>query len=346
MENKLGIVVFANDSGLGAQTRRLTYALRPNRILAIDSSKFSKVKKQNFDWYANFSGYKVGGFPTDREVNVFLKGLTHVLVCENPLNFNLLTEAKKLGIKVYIQSNYEFCDHLDKDITLPHKFLMPSYWKVKEMKKRFGDDLVQYLPPPIDPREFSKARSKNFNREGRRKYLHIIGNLAVNDRNGTLDLFDSLKYTDSVFDLVIKSQHRLPDEYIFRDSRVSYLIGNEPDQRKLYEGFDALILPRRYGGLSLTTNEALMSGLPVIMPDISPNNKLLPSHWLVEASKKMQFKTRTMIDVYQTDAKKLAEKIDWLGRSVIEHEKIIAFGLGHDNFSETSLIPEYNNLWT
>jgi DNA polymerase I-like protein with 3'-5' exonuclease and polymerase domains len=32
-------------------------------------------------------------------------------------------------------------------------------------------------------------------------------------------------------------------------------------------------------------NEALLSGLPVIMTDVSPNNTILPPEWLVEATK-------------------------------------------------------------
>lgn len=37
-----------------------------------------------------------------------------------------------------------------------------------------------------------------------------------------------------------------------------------------------MILPRKYAGLCLPMNEALMSGLPVIMTDIEPNNVILP----------------------------------------------------------------------
>jgi glycosyltransferase involved in cell wall biosynthesis len=342
---KLGIVVFANDSGLGAQTRRLTYMLKPDRILAIDSSVFSKNKSQHFDWYDNFTGYKVSGFPTTREYTTFLKGLTHVIVCENPLNYEMLRVAKNWGIKVFIQSNYEFCDHLDKTITLPHKFLMPSYWKIQEMKDRFGDNRVVYLPPPINPIEFKDVREDNLNREIEiPQFLHIVGTLAVNDRNGTLDLLQALKHTTSDFILTIKSQHDLPSEYVVNDRRVRYKIGNEKENANLYKDFDALILPRRYGGLSLTTNEALMCSLPVIMPDISPNNELLPQEWLVKASKKGEFHTRTMIDIHETDVLSLAKKIDWLTTADLMEMKIQAFKIGYENFSEAVLKSKYEEV--
>ncbi len=345
VSNKLGICVFANNSGLGNQTRRLTYMLKPDRILAIDSSSFSKNKEQHFDWYDNFTGYKVQGFPTNHEYRDFMKGLTHIIVCENPLNYQMLSMAKQAGIKVYIMSNYEFCDHLDKQIELPHKFLMPSYWMVQEMKDKFSDDRIVYLPPPIDPNEFKEAREENFRRKPEApNFLHIVGTLAVNDRNGTLDLIDSLARTANNFTLTIKSQHELPENYIVNDSRVRYQIGNEKETQNLYKGYEALILPRRYGGLSLTTNEALMSGLPVLMTDISPNNELLPQDWLFKAYKKGSFFTRTTIDIHGTEPKDLAYKIDWLVKQDFDKLKIEAFDLGYNNFAESVLKDKYLDL--
>lgn len=346
---KLGIVCFANDGGLGAQTRRLTYMLKPFRILVIDSSKFSKNKKQNWHWYDQFQGYKVDGFPTNFEINKFLKDLTHVLVCENPLNFYLFSQARALGIKTYCQSNYEFCDNLNNaTLPLPDKFLMPSYWKVKEMEERFGRDRVMHLPPPLDMNEFKEARDINWNRTGKLKLLHIVGTLASHDRNGTLSLLDSLKYTDSDFELIVKSQHDLPDNYKIADHRVKYVIENEPNNANLYKDFDAVILPRRYGGLSLVTNEALASGLPVIMPDISPNNSVLPKSWLIPAKSIDSFMARVKIYVHSVDSKMLAEKIDTLAHmseKELADMKIQAFEIAHTNFSDTNLSPIYENLW-
>src|SRR5688500_8749947 len=106
MVNQLGLVCFANDSGLGNQTRRLAQMLNPHRLLVINSRSFSKNNTQHFDWYDGFSGYTVDGFPKNHEIKIFLRGLTHVLLAENPLNFFLISEANRLGIKTYIQSNY------------------------------------------------------------------------------------------------------------------------------------------------------------------------------------------------------------------------------------------------
>lgn len=344
---KLGLVVFCNDSGLGAQTRRLCYMLKPDVLLAIDSTPFSKNKSQHFEWYDNFTGYRVSGFPKNNEIKTFLKDLTHVVVCENPLNFYLLDEAKRMGVKVYIQSNYEFCDHLDKELTLPHKFLMPSHWKVAEMKAKFGDDKVMYLPPPIDSGEFSRARNVNMGRSGQRpRLLHIVGTLAAHDRNGTLDLIEALKLTNYDFELTIRSQHDLPGEYKTDDYRVTYAIGNEDEVQDMYIDYDALVLPRRYGGLSLTCNEAMMAGLPVIMTDISPNNELLPKNWLVPAKTEESFFTRTNIDIYKTSPFALAKTIELMLESKLAEQKTIALDIAYNEFSTTMLKPKYEDLWS
>ena len=80
----------------------------------------------------------------------------------------------------------------------------------------------------------------------------------------------------------------------------------------IYNGADVLILPRRYGGNCLPMNEALSVGMPVVMPNISPNNEFLESMWLTQAKIINYFEPRTVIDIYETPPKLLAEKIDEL----------------------------------
>lgn len=344
--NKIGLIAFANNSGLGNQTRRLAQMIKPDRVLVINSESFSKNSKQNFDWYDGFSGYVVNGFPKTHEIRVFLRGLTHVILAENPLNFALFSLAQSLGIRTYCQSNYEFCDNLNNPgLPLPTSFLMPSYWKLEEMQRRFSID-VRHLPPPIDPNEFLKSREMNLARKPEiPKLLHIVGTLASSDRNGTLDLLAALPLIQSKFTLTIKSQHELPKEYMVFDHRVTYSIGNEPETAKLYEDFDALVLPRRYGGLALTCNEALMSALPVLMPDISPNNQLLPQKWLFKSVLIDHLQTREMIEVYGSAAREIAACIDALLSRDLDTEKLQAFELGYENFSVTKLKPKYEELW-
>lgn len=345
MNRNLGILVRGDASGLGSQTRRMTQLIRPERILYIDSTGFGKNKDQHPEWYDGFSGYKVKGFPTDREVDTFMKGLTHFICCENPHNMRFYAYAKMHKIKTYCVVNYEFLDNLKHpEWPEPDYFIMPSYWKVKEMQERYSEDRVIYLPPPLDLNDFKEAREINMARDsGKVKLLHIVGTLAAHDRNGTLDLLNCLKFTNADFSLTIKSQQPLPPEYLFEDYRISYKFGNEPENQDLYKDFDYMVLPRRYGGLCLPVCEALASGLPVLMPDISPNNELLPQYWLFNAKKTSEFMARVPVDVYSSDLDNLSSLLHSL--AIRGDNKITAFALAHESFSNSALIERYNQLW-
>lgn len=338
---KLGILARMDDTGLGNQTKALTEFLKPEKVLVIDSTPFGKNKLQHRDWYSHYDAFGIKGFPTNANVESFGKDLTHFFCCENPHNFHFYVYGRRKGFKTYCQTNYEFCDNLTRLLPMPDKFIMPSYWHIEDMQIRFGNDRVEYIPPPLDLSLFDSE----VNKKRSARFLHIVGVLASNDRNGTLSLLNALQYTTTDFQLVVRSQHPLPKEYVLNDPRVSYEIGNIQNIGDMYKGFDALILPRRYGGLCLTCNEALASGLPVIMTDVSPNNRLLKRDWLVPVRRSGHFMARVSIDVYSADEKSLADKIDQFNKMDLTKEKEYALQIAKDNFSHEVLKPKYEALF-
>lgn len=349
MVRKLGLIAYANDGGLGAQTRRLAQMLKPDRVLIIDSSQFSRNKEQHFDWYADFESFIVNGFPNNLQVKRFLQGLTHVFTVENLYNPGIAYWGQANGAKVYCQVNYEFCDNLLHPwLPEPDVWLMPSHWMKKEMVELFGKDKVKYLPPPIFPEEFSRARELNQKRKGKKRFLHIIGTAAMHDRNGTLDLLDSIPYTKSDFELVIRTQHPISMDAYLDDPRVKYEMGNLKDNQDLYEDFDAMIFPRRWGGLALTVNEGMMAGLPVITTDIEPQRSWLPNHWRVRSEHKGEFFAKSKIQYHSIEHKSLAFVIDAfasMSDEEIEKEKNLAVELAVKEFSPGSLLPKYLELF-
>lgn len=337
--NKIGLIAYANDGGVGIQTRRLAKLLNPDKILVIDSSRFSKNKTQHFEWYEDFDCTISNGFPTPEVVDKFLPGLTHLLTVENPYSIYMIWKAQQLGIKYCCQVNYEFSDNVAKPYyPVPDLFLMPSYWKLKEMKEMFGEDKVIYLPPPLDPADFKIEPLHNDTPQ----FLHIVGTLAYKDRNGTVELLNAIKISKGDYKITIHSQHPLPTQFIVDDQRITYRVENFENNVDIYKGFDALIFPRRYGGLSLTTNEALMSGMPVMMTDCSPNNEWLPKDWLIPVSGSEEIETKVKIDSYTVDVQSLAQKMDDWAKNCPKPE--IARKLGVDNFSTAVLEPRYRTL--
>lgn len=342
---RVGLIARCDKTGLGNQTRNLAYMLKPDKILVINSAGFTKNNRQFPETYANFNAYITRAWPTNQEVRLFLKNIDVLISCETFYNPMFITEAKRLGVKTALQFNYEFLDNLNNNnYPKPDIFLSPSYWHLHDLAK-FGLYGVKYLPPPTDHRLFAAAREKNMSAHGKR-FLHIVGKRAAYDRNGTADLMEALEHTTSVFELVIKSQD--PDDAAFfsqlNDHRIKFDFSQPADESELYTGYDALIMPRRYGGLCLPMNEALISGMPVIMSDINPNNEVLPSKWLVEATKIDTFAARTPIEVYGTDVKALAAKIDWLCETDLSIEKAEAFEIGYNNYSVDTLLPAYKEM--
>ena len=333
---KLGIVARMDlGSGLQNQTLNLCKMLKPDKVLLIDSTPFNGAK-QHPELYDGFNTDKVWGFPNLNQYMEWLKGLTHVLTAETFYNERVINYCLRHNIKTFVQPNYEFMDAMIHPATPPTKYLMPSYWKNKEVQEAYPDTI--YLPPPLFPNDFKDARQTNFRRSGKPRFLHVVGKQASKDRNGTVSVMEALRYTTEDFELVIRSQY--PLDFTVYDERVKVEINNFPNQQDLYSDFDALILPRRYGGLCLPTNEALMAGLPVIMTDIEPNNKVLPKKWLVPAKSHDRLLTRMVLDVYNADPIELSKVINTLCQDDITNDKAEAFELGM-MYSADILKPKY-----
>jgi hypothetical protein len=340
---RLGIIARSDNTGLGNQTRELVNMLNPDKIMLINS-RFFNQNKQHPEWYEGYNCQTtIKGFPNTNEILEFLKDIDVVLSCELFYNPKFVDLAKSRGIKTILQYNYEFLDYLaNRNQTLPDVLVAPSLWNFEDVVNKFGDKTsVVHIPPPTDINLFSKAREINKSKTHKR-LLHIAGKAAVKDRNGTNTVIDMLNYSIGDYELVIKTQSRL--DIKCNDPRLTIDNSNSDSHQSLYEGFDAMILPRRYAGLCLPMNEALISALPVFMTDISPNNKVLPEEWLFESKKIDELQTRTMLDVYGGNAKMLGKLVDDYYSLDILKLKNKAFEIGNNNFSIQSLKEKYINL--
>lgn len=340
---RLGIVVRADDTGLGNQTYELVKMLNPTKILVIDSSTFHNKFVQHHEWYDKKKVIVSNGFPDNRKLLQFFQGIDAVLSCETFYSKHFIPLAKKKKIKTILQYNFEFLDYLSNNkLMLPDVLLAPSLWRFEEIQEKFGDQcIVTHLPPPTDPSLFKNAKNKNQKRTNR--LLHIAGKPAIYDRNGTNSVIEMLQFSKADYELIIKSQKEL--KINTTDSRVKIIIGNEEKRQNLYAGYDAMILPRRYAGLCLPMNEALMSGLPVFMTNISPNNIILPKQWLVDSIFVKTFMTRIGIDLYEANPKRLAAMVDkYFYQEDLLEDKERAFGIGHEHFSPSVLKQKYIDL--
>lgn len=340
---RLGIIARSDNTGLGNQTRELVKMLNPNKILLIDSSHFNG-NEQHPEWYSEYNVTTTKyGMASKEEASKFLDGLDVVISCEIFYHNSFIAMAKKRKVKTILQYNYEFLDYLvNPDVELPDILVAPSLWNFEDVVKKFSDRAkVIHLPPPTSVDLFLNAKNINISKT-HKKILHIGGKAAVKDRNGTNTVIEMLNYSKADYELVIKSQ--TPLDIKCDDPRLTIDTSNPETRESLYEGYDAMILPRRYAGLCLPMNEALLASLPVFMTNISPNNSILPEQWLVDSNKIDRLMTRTMLDVYEGDAKMLAKLVDDYYDSDIFLNKSKAFDIGINNFSNETLYQKYQDL--
>lgn len=343
---KLGIIARSDNTGLGNQTRELVKMLNPKKILLINSSFFNN-NIQHPEWYQDYE-YKetVRGFPKTSEILDFLKNLDVVLSCETFYDSRFIDIANTKNVKTILQYNYELLEHAAKpNLTPPTVFLAPSLWCMDKMVKLFGNkSKIIYLSPPTSPELFEKQKNINFDKSHNR-ILHIAGKRAAKDRNGTQTVLDMLKYSKRDYELVITTQTEL--DIKFTDSRLTILYDNVDNRSDLYSKFDCLVLPRRYAGLCLPMNEALLSGLPVFMTDISPNNSILPKDWLVYADKIDRFRGKALVDVYGANPRELGKLVD--SYINLNHRKKLkqkehAYQIGMQTFSPDILKQKYLDI--
>lgn len=301
---RLGLIARADNRGLGQQTWAAYRNLKPAKTMVVDCPSAQPLK-MHYDRYPDATIIK--GLPSSHDIEQFLHGIDVLYTAETGYSHHIWDLANQAGVRTVLHANYEFLDPHDK----PTVWAAPSLWNID----RWPAGTVQ-LPVPIEtdrltPEKHGYTASR---------FLHIVGRPAIHDRNGTLDLLQSLQHVTATIEVTIKCQQPgwvggLINEHSIRTpGNVTLTIdsGDTEHYWDNYRGYDALILPRRFGGLCLPANEAIGAGIPVIMPNIDPNNTWLPAAWLIPAHLAGDFSAKQHITYYRTDICALAAKLDQL----------------------------------
>jgi glycosyltransferase involved in cell wall biosynthesis len=318
MENlNIGIIAYSTWTGLGVQTLDYCNHLNPAKILLIDLSSLNGME-QHPEWYNKFPHVILcSGFPTMEIIEKFLQGLDLIFMAETPLNFLMLKRAREMRVKSIIHYNYEFLSYVsNKNLPTPDLLLAPTSWHLYDVAS-LTMARVERLTLPIDKTKIPERDIKETKLIG-----HIAGRVATNDRNGTMSFLNMVRRLGDSFNYVVYIQtpkeakgQELYNEInkeikrTIRDVPSLRVVYDIEDNTEMYKEMDLLVLPRRYGGLCIPMLESLSAGIPVIMPNISPNEDLLPERWLVHATSLNQFVTRAMVEVFDVDGMDLANKV-------------------------------------
>jgi glycosyltransferase involved in cell wall biosynthesis len=337
MSHKVGAICRMDSTGLGIQSKEFFDHI-PCKALVVDVSRVNQSMKQNHEWYPNSPIVYFTRVPNFRfnpaVIKDFLKGLEVLVAFETPYDFTIFPLAKLMGIKTVLQLNYEFLDY-PSNLPAPDLFAAPSLWHYDEIP-----DPKVFLPVPVNTNHFRPVLKE-------KTFVHIAGKPAVHDRNGTYTFLKSLKYVRNDIKVILKCQDKIKlPELAKLISEVPPHISitqdytNHPNYWDNYTG-GVLVLPRKYGGLSLGINESIAAEMPVIATDISPNFTWLPKEWLVPAKKTGSFQCKKPVDIYEADERLLAGKIDQFCEQQFYYQQVIAAKEIKKRISWETLLPEY-----
>lgn len=327
---RTGLIARADNGGLGMQTYDFYTHMHPDKVLIVDISHLTGYPN-HFDRYPRAqiaTGFEI----SSADIDAFLEGLDLVFTVECPYNHYLYQKARELGVKTVCQYNFEWlAHHQEPQLPLPDVFLAPSQWRREDMHWP-----TQYLHVPINRAKFPyKKRTKA------QKFLHIAGHRTMSDRNGTDILLDALPLIQNhEIEIIIRTQD---DIRPIGDHRLKVIKDDVKDHADLYDG-DVLILPRRYGGLSLQLNEAMSCGMVPIMTAIPPQDSLLNEKLLMPYSNVDNVMIKTNIVSYGVSPQTLAAKIDELAQTDISElsEKSDAYAKERD---WKVMAPKYRKLF-
>lgn len=299
---RIGLLAYSTNTGLGYQTYEFYKHMSPVKTLVVDLAMYNMMETHH-DRYPDARLCR--GIPSNNDMEWLTDDIDVVFVCETPLNYHLFTAARRKGVLSIQQYNYEFLDYFDNpSLPKPDILAAPTTWNTDKIKA-LNIARVMDWPVPIDRdnipfREITECNT----------FVHIAGRPAAYDRNGTLDFIQAANDLGDSFNYILYIQppkdnksgaiYKQIDKALRRSQVPIAVVENIKNNAAMYETGDVVVLPRRYGGLCLPAREALSAGMPVIMPNISPNNSLLPGDWLSEAEKYMSFIAHTEIDVYRT----------------------------------------------
>jgi glycosyltransferase involved in cell wall biosynthesis len=342
----LGLIARADNSGLGIQCWEFARHMNPDRVLVIDVGHLydetAHCNKRTFlDRYPGALVH-TGWTPHRHLLNQFCAGLDVIFTAETTYSPELVTAAHHCGARVVVQYNYEFLAHQLYNYPQPDVFAAPSQWNwdTLEVPNR------THLPVPIATDRFAPRES---NRDGKRHFLHIVGRPATHDRNGTPDLLAALPHVTADIQLTLTCQDvaylaQLDHHDIPENVELVVETGDVNNYWDLYRG-DVMIMPRRFGGLCLPAQEALGAGMPVVMPDVDPNNRWLPQEWLVPATRRDQFAAVTPIDVYHSNPRALAAIIDRFATDLRFYDRACARAARlRDQLSWDALKSDYDKI--
>lgn len=315
---RIGLIARADKTGLSIQTWCFWRNMKPSATLVVDVGHLMGVPP-DMSWFEgdeNVVRWRPNFFPSpwptpEGAIDEFLEKVDCVFSVETFYNTYLPERARQLGKRTVLQPNYEHLVHMNEDnVPEPDCFALPTDWHEHDIRQKLHGREIVHLPVPVD-RELLQYRP----RENCSFVLHTAGTVAEPDRNGTEILVEAMRLVNPDVRCAIFSQRPMQRIHNMEPPLNTSVTDNAPVPRfwEVYDGFDVLVLPRRFGGLCLPAQEALACGMPVI-GSLFPRpggERFFP---VVEVGGKVgeTIYSKAPIETLNADPRHIAEEIDKL----------------------------------
>lgn len=253
---KVGLVARAEERGLGSLTRDFYRHAEPDKTLVVVPRGVARHGlESHLDWYPDATVAFYDGQLDRRTCLDWLDGLDVVVSYETFYDWRICAWARELGVATVCELMPEWWR--PRWASSPTAWWTPTSWRMEQLPTGTKHVPVPMTAPQRRPREHGPFR-----------WLHVAGAQTEADRNGTRAVEAAARLLTEPQEIVVRTQSPLD----LHAPRLTVELGSLPSRWALYDDVDALLMPRRYAGLSLPVLEALAVGLPVVMTDTSPQN--------------------------------------------------------------------------
>lgn len=319
----LGVLARCDTGGLAALTREVHRHLQPARTLIVDvpDAKRGDCVPDEYLHGETYTTEFRGAFAEDAIDWATAAGIDTLWSAETFYDERLVRRAHQAGIRTVVYAMPELAPwYVDDRAIMPRLVTTPTWWRIDQMPN------AQVVPFPVARDRLPYARQTG---TGTLHLFHPVGT-PFYDRNGTQILLDALPFITGDVQLTIHTPRPIDVPkcnilvtVVQADSGVDGGIGL-PDYWDGYPpDIDLLVMPRRYGGLSLPVQECASLGVPALMLQtdpyaVEPFVTSIPSTG--SRPEMMKGAPRTGVPVHSADPRVLANAIDYLARVGVQAE--------------------------
>jgi len=254
---RLGAVLRADEGGLAAQSISFSNQFPIDRALVVDVGNTRGVADASR--LCALEVRVTDGLPNDDDVNWLIDKSDVIWSAETFYNPMLVVWARAKQVRTVLTGNPELFQH---KVPRPDVVTLPTAWQAHTVG---GATVLQW---PVDLADIAEAPRTHAD-----KFVHVSTS-AMADREGTEIVKDAIAHMKepAAWHVRLTANYR-PAKLVPSWVNLTSSYEMVADRKAIWpDDGDVYVVPRRYGGLSLLTQEAAARGMAIIHTDTMPYN--------------------------------------------------------------------------